>query len=116
MDVTFLESEWFFPSPVSNYTLQEESYGEERNWLDVEILDTSPTYSDRVNNMEEPVSRPELELPRTEAEVVLESPEDEVVDVPLHSLVPNDPSTENTPEVSYPITPLQTNAIDTSVG
>ena len=66
--------------------------------------------------MEEPVSRPELELPRTEAEVVIESPEDEVVDVPLHSLVPNDPPAENTPEVSYPITPLQTNAIDTSVG
>ncbi|KAL6347204.1 hypothetical protein AAG906_012785 [Vitis piasezkii] len=53
---------------------------------------------------------------RTEAEPVPESSEDAESDVFPHSLVPNDPPTENIPEVSSPTTPLQTNAIDTSTG
>ena len=35
VDVTFLESENYFPSLVSNSPLQGEIHGEERNWLDV---------------------------------------------------------------------------------
>ena len=33
MDVTFLESELFFQTKMNNSTLQEESMGEEPNWL-----------------------------------------------------------------------------------
>ena len=33
MDVTFLESENFYPSPVPNSFLQEETQVEESNWL-----------------------------------------------------------------------------------
>jgi len=33
MDVTFLESNTFFPSPASNSTLQGEHRDEEQNWL-----------------------------------------------------------------------------------
>ena len=57
-----------------------------------------------------------VESPRTEAKSVLESSEDAESNESLHSLVPNDLSPENIPEVSSSITPLQTNAIDTSAG
>ena len=110
MDVTFLESDTFFPSPVSNFPLQREIHGEERNWLDVEVLDVGDNlaHPNDVNNMVEP--------PRTEDELVAESLEDAKSEESLHFLVPDNPPPENIPEVSYPITPLQTNAIDTSAG
>ncbi|KAL6319103.1 hypothetical protein AAG906_001576 [Vitis piasezkii] len=110
MDVTFLESEIFFPSPVSNSPLQGEIHGEERNWLDVEMLDVGDNlaHPNDGNDMVEP--------PRIEVELVPESSEDAESDESLHSLVPNDPPLENIPEVSFSITPLQTNAIDTSTG
>ena len=54
-----------------------------------------------------------VESPRTKAESVLESLEDAESNESLHSLVPNDLSPKNIPEVSSSITPLQTNAIDT---
>ena len=60
------------------------------------------------NNMVEP--------PRTEVEPIPESSEDAKSDESLHSLVPDDPHPKNIPEVSSSITPLQTNAIDTSAG
>ena len=53
---------------------------------------------------------------RTEAEPIPESLEDAESEESLHSLVPNDSPPENIPEVSSSTTPLQTNAIDTSVG
>ena len=57
-----------------------------------------------------------VEPPRIEAEPVPESSEDAKSDESLHSLVPDDPHPKNIPEVSSSITPLQTNAIDTSAG
>ena len=57
-----------------------------------------------------------VEPPRTEVEPVPESSEDAKSDESLHSLVPNNPPPKNIPEVSSSITPLQTNAIDTSAG
>ncbi|WJZ84417.1 hypothetical protein VitviT2T_004022 [Vitis vinifera] len=127
MDVTFLESENFFPSPVSNSPLQGEIHGEERNWLDVEILDVGDNlaHPNDGNNMVEDVgdnlAHPNdgndmVEPPRTEVEPIPESSEDAESNESLHSLVPNDPPPENIPEVSSFITPLQTNAIDTSAG
>ncbi|RVW17554.1 Retrovirus-related Pol polyprotein from transposon RE1 [Vitis vinifera] len=96
--------------------LKGEIYGEERNWYDVEVLDVgdNPTHPNDDNDMVEhdPVPEPL----RTEAEPVPESSEDAESDVFPHSLVPNDPPTENIPEVSSPTTPLQTNVIDTSTG
>ena len=110
MDVTFLESEKNFPSLVSNSPLQGEIHGEERNWLDVEMLDVGDNLAhlNDGNDMVEP--------PRIEVELVPESLEDAESDESLHSLVPNDHPPENIPEVSFSITPLQTNAIDTSTG
>ena len=110
MDVTFLESEKKFPSLVSNSPLQGEIHGEERNWLDVEMLDVGDNlaHPNDGNDMVEP--------PRIEVELVPESSEDAESDESLHSLVPNDHPSENIPEVSFSITPLQTNAIDTSTG
>ena len=111
-----------FRSPVSNSSLQGEIYGEERNWSDVEVLDVGDNlaHPNDDNDMVEPVPRTEAEpVPeplRTEAEPVPESSEDAESDESLHSLVPDNPPTENIPEVSSPITPLQTNAIDTSAG
>ena len=122
MDVTFLEFEKKFPSSVSNSSLQGEIYGEERNWSDVEVLDVGDNlaHPNDDNDMVEPVPRTEAEpVPeplRTEAEPVPESSEVAESDESLHSLVPDNPPTENIPEVSSPITPLQTNAIDTSAG
>ena len=115
MDVTFLESDTFFPSPVSNSPFQGEIHGEERNWLDVEVLDIGDNLAhlNDGNNMVEP--------PRTEAEPIPESLENaksevESKDESSHSLVPDDPAPENIPEVSSPTTPLQINSIDTSAG
>ena len=72
------------------------------------------------NDIVEPVPRTEAELVpeplRTEAEPVPESSEVAESDESLHSLVPANHPAENIPEVSSPITPLQTNAIDTSAG
>ena len=110
MDVTFIESKIFFPSPISNSPLQGEIHGEEQNWLDVEMLDIGDNLA-HLNDGNDMV-----ESPRTEVESVLESSEDAESNESLHSLVPNDLSPENIPEVSSSITPLQTNAIDTSAG
>ena len=57
-----------------------------------------------------------VEPPRIEAKPVPESSEGAKSNESLHSLVPNDLSPENFPEVSSSITPLQTNAIDTYAG
>ncbi|WJZ97833.1 hypothetical protein VitviT2T_016408 [Vitis vinifera] len=96
--------------------LKGEIYGEERNWFDVEVLEVSdnPTHPNNDNDLVEhdPVPKPL----RIEAEPVPESSEDAESDVFPHSLVPNDPPTENIPEVSSPTTPLQNNAIDTFAG
>ena len=115
MDVTFLESNTYFPSSISNSLLQGEIHGEERNWLDVEVLDVGDNlaHPNDGNDMVEP--------PRTKAEPVPESSKNaksevESEDESPHSLVPDDPPLENIPEVSFPTTPLQTNSIDTSTG
>ncbi|RVW42748.1 Retrovirus-related Pol polyprotein from transposon RE2 [Vitis vinifera] len=75
-----------------------EIYGEERNWSDVEVLEVgdNPTHLNDDNDLVEhdPVPEPL----RTEAEPVPESSEDAESDVFPHSLVPNDPPTENIPE------------------
>ena len=71
------------------------------------------------NDMVEPPrieAEPVPEPLRTEAEPIPESSEDAESDESLHSLVPDDPPPENIHEVSSSITPLQTNAIDTSAG
>lgn len=131
MDVTFLESDTFFPSPVSNSPLQGEIHGEDQNWLDVEVLDVNDNLAHRMdgNDMVGP--------PRTEAKPIPES-SDMVVGLPrtepvpeslvnvksevksedesLCFLVPGVLPPKNIPEVSSPTTPLQTNAIDTSAG
>ena len=122
MNVTFLESEKEFPSPVSNSLLQGEIYGEEWNWSNIEMLDVGDNlaHPNDDNDMVEPVPRTEVEPVseplRTEAEPVPESSEDAKSNESLHSLVPDDLPVENIPEVSSPTTPLQTNAIDTSTG
>ena len=120
MDVTFLESEFFFPSLVSNFPLQGEIHGEERNWLDVEVdVGNNLAHPNDGNDMVEPPrteAEPVPEPLRTEVEPVLESLEDAKSDESLHSLVPDDPPPENIHEVSSSITPLQTNAIDIFAG
>ena len=115
MDVTFLESDTFFPSLASNFLLQGEIYGEERNWLDVEVLDVGG--NDVGDNLAHPNDGNDMvEPPRTEAKLVPESLEDVEFEESFHSLVLDDPPFENILKVSSPTTPLQTNAIDTSAG
>lgn len=133
MDVTFLESDTFFPSPISNSPLQGEIHGEDRNWLDVEVLDIGD-YLVHPNDGNDMVGPPRTEAepvpessdmvvgpPKTEAEPVLESSVNVESEVKFEDespcfLVPDDPLPENIPKVSSPTTPLQTNAIDTSAG
>ncbi|WKA08566.1 hypothetical protein VitviT2T_026277 [Vitis vinifera] len=69
-----------------------EIHGEERNWLDVEMLDVGDNlaHPNDGNDMVEP--------PRIEVELVPESSEDAESDESLHSLVPNDHPSENIPE------------------
>ena len=84
-----------------------EIHGEERNWLDVEVLDVG-------NNLAHPNDGNDMvEPPRIEAEPIPESSEDVESDESLHSLILDDPPPENIHEVSSSITLLQTNAIDT---
>lgn len=138
MDVTFLESDTFFPSPASNSTLQGELRDEEHNWLGCEGLDVennpthindgndmierdvqdNPTHMNDGNDMIEPDVHTVLGVdmyPRTEP---VSSANAESEDEFPHSLVtdPDDPPSENIPEVSSPTTPLHTNAIPTSTG
>ena len=120
MDVTFLESDTFFPSPASNSTLQGELRDEEQNWWGSEELhvEDNPAHMNDGNDMIEPDVQTFLGVdmyPRAEP-VSLANAESE--DESPHSSVPdpNDPPSENIPEVSSPTTPLHTNAMDTSTG
>uniref|UniRef100_A0A2N9HC31 Integrase catalytic domain-containing protein n=1 Tax=Fagus sylvatica TaxID=28930 RepID=A0A2N9HC31_FAGSY len=118
MDVTFLESDTFFPSPASNSTLQGELRDEEQNWWGSEELhvEDNPAHMNDGNDMIEPDVQTFVGVdmyPRAEP-VSLANAESE--DESPHSSVPdpNDPPSENIPEVSSPTTPLHTNAMDTS--
>uniref|UniRef100_A0A2N9IGY8 Integrase catalytic domain-containing protein n=1 Tax=Fagus sylvatica TaxID=28930 RepID=A0A2N9IGY8_FAGSY len=120
MDVTFLESDTFFPSPASNSTLQGELRDEEQNWWGSEELhvEDNPAHMNDGNDMIEPDVQTFVGVdmyPRAEP-VSLANAESE--DESPHSSVPdpNDPPSENIPEVSSPTTPLHTNAMDTSTG
>ena len=120
MDVTFLESDTFFPSPASNSTLQGELRDEVQNWWGSEELhvEDNPAHMNDGNDMIEPDVQTFLGVdmyPRAEP-VSLANAESE--DESPHSSVPdpNDPPSENIPEVSSPTTPLHTNAMDTSTG
>uniref|UniRef100_A0A2N9HDA0 Reverse transcriptase Ty1/copia-type domain-containing protein n=1 Tax=Fagus sylvatica TaxID=28930 RepID=A0A2N9HDA0_FAGSY len=111
MDVTFLESDTFFPSPASNSTLQGELRDEEQNWWGSEELDVedNPAHMNDGNDMIEP----DVQTSRAEP---VSSANAESEDESPHSSVPNldDPPSENIPEVSSPTTLLHTNAMDTS--
>uniref|UniRef100_A0A2N9I8R7 Integrase catalytic domain-containing protein n=1 Tax=Fagus sylvatica TaxID=28930 RepID=A0A2N9I8R7_FAGSY len=111
MDVTFLESDTFFPSSASNSTLQRELRDEKQNWWGSEELDVedNPTHMNDGNDMIEP----DVQTSRAEP---VSSANAESEDESPHSSVPNldDPPSENIPEVSSPTTLLHTNAMDTS--
>ena len=92
MDVTFLESETFFLSLMSTSSLQGEIWDEELNCWDWPGFEDNPV----------PMSDGNEAVVIQEVESESSEPENEEP----HSLVPEDPSIENTPEVSSPITPI----------
>lgn len=122
MDVTFLETEPFFPSPVPNSARQGEIHSEEPNWLrldwarvnEAEIHDHA-----EVNNEEEVHERePHIGL---DVSVEIEPDPREVSTLPEaerdtpHASVPEGPPPEDIPEVNSPTIPPNSSHMDTSV-
>ncbi|KAK8951274.1 hypothetical protein KSP39_PZI003194 [Platanthera zijinensis] len=110
MDVTFLESENFYPSPVPNSSLRGETQIDETNWL------MAPAGAHGTGNMEVelhtvPPAIDNVELRDEEAET--EKAENTEYPHSPHSSVPEVPSPhENVPEVSTLVTPLHANILD----
>lgn len=114
MDVTFLESENFYPSPVPNSSLQGETQVEETNWLMAPVGEHG-TENREVEPHEVPPEIEHAELRNEEAETE-EAGNTEYPQTP-HSSVPEDPSPhENVPEVSTLAAPLHANILDSSTG
>jgi hypothetical protein len=142
VEVTFLESENFYPSPVPNSFLQGETQVEETNWLmapvgehgtgnrEVELYEVPPEIEElhevppeieeaelRNEEAEEPRNE-EAELRNEEAEEP-GNEEAENTEYPQspHSSVPEDPPPpENVPKVSTPVAPLHANILDSPTG
>ncbi|KAJ8642448.1 hypothetical protein MRB53_019142 [Persea americana] len=116
MDVTFLESENFYASPVPNSSLQGETQVEEMNWLMAPVGEHG-TGNREVEPHEVPPEMEYVELRNEEAEEP-GNEETENTEYPQspHSSVPEDPPPENVPEVSTPATPLHANILDSSTG
>ena len=122
MDVTFLESETFYPSPVPNSSLQGETQVEETNWLMAPVGEHG-TGNREVEPHEVPPEIEYVELRNEEAEepgneeAKNEEAENTEYAQSPHSSVPEDPPPpENVPEVSTPAAPLHANILDSSTG
>jgi hypothetical protein len=105
MDVTFLETEPFFPSPVPTSPRQGEIQADEPNWLKFDWPGFTEA-NEEVNgdlhigsDHEEPHIR--SDMPRAEE------------DIPPRTPVPADPSPENIPEVNSPT--INSNTMDIPV-
>ena len=109
MDVTFLESENFYPSPIPNFPLQGETQVEVSNWLMA-----NGTGNREVEKHEAP---PESEPIEFRNEVANEEPKNMEYPQSPHSSVPEGPPPpENVPEVSTPTTPVHATILDSSTG
>ena len=109
MDVTFLESENFYPLPVPNSPLQGETHVEVSNWLMA-----NGTGNREVEQHEAPPESEHIEL-RNEATNA--EPKNIEYHQSPHSSVPEGPPPpENVPEVSTPTAPLHANILDSSTG
>ena len=109
MDVTFLESENFYPSLVPNSPLQDETHVEVSNWLMA-----NGTGNREVEQHEAPPESEHIEL-RNEA--ANEEPKNTEYPQSPHSSVPKGPPPpENVSEVSTPTAPLHANILDSSTG
>ncbi|KAF7145766.1 hypothetical protein RHSIM_Rhsim04G0082900 [Rhododendron simsii] len=99
MDVTFLESETFFPSSVSNSSLQGEIRDEEQNWWDCLRFEYNPVQISSKNK------EVDSEEKKADADVIqgVESESYESKTEPPHASVPEDPSPENIPELNFMI-------------
>ena len=122
MDVTFLESETFYPSLVPNSSLQGETQVEETNWLMAPVGEHG-TGNREVEPHEVPPEIEYVELRNEEAEepgneeAENEEAENTEYAQSPHSSVPEDPPPlENVPEVSTPAAPLHANILDSSTG
>ena len=121
MDVTFLESENFYPSPVPNSPLQGETHVEVSNWLmangtgnrEVEQHEAPPGN----RKVEQHKAPPESEHIELRNEAANEEPKNTEYPQSPHSSVPEGPPPpENVPEVSTPTEPLHANILDSSTG
>ena len=109
MDVTFLESENFYPSPVPNSPLQGETQVEVSNWLMA-----NGTGNREVEPHKAP---PESEHIKLRNEAANEEPKNTLYPQSPHSFVPEGPHPpENVPEVSTLTAPLHANILDSSIG
>jgi hypothetical protein len=121
MDVTFLESEPFFPSPLSNSPLQGETNDEAPNWLRFDWArpnNTEIQVSTREPKIHEESLHAGLDMSarvETSPREVSTPPEPEAANDTPHSSVPEDPSPENIPEVN-PTIPSNSNDMDTRLG
>ena len=127
MDVTFLESETFYPSLVPNSPIKGETQVEEPNWMMAsggEMTSRLETENEEIESPMHNVGVASAKL-RNEGNEALENGEvgneepvnDEPKNTePLHSQVPKDPPPGNISEVSTPTTSLQTDVLETSVG
>ena len=124
MDVTFLKSESFFQTRMTNSTLQGKPTGEEPNWLitprgemapgiEIESEELQPLMN--MEKMGDAIGRkgPESEEPTNEPEN-----EEPTNDEPANTLltsIPKDSTTKNTPEVSHSTTSPCDNSLDTPI-
>ena len=112
MDVTFLKSENFYPSPVPNSSLQGETQVEKSNWL-MASMGEHGTGNGEVEPHEVPPEIEHVELRNKEPGD--EEPENIEYSQSPHSSVPEDPYLpENVPEVSTPTAPLHANILYSS--
>jgi len=111
MDVTFLETKSFFPSPVPTSPRQGEIQGDEPNWLKFDwpgFTEANVQENEEVN--EEPHIGSDNEEPHIGSDM---SRADE--DIPPLTPVPADPSPENIPEVNSSTMPINSNTMDIPV-
>lgn len=113
MDVTFMESEPFYPSSSSTSSLQGEKLDEELNWLNFEWLEYQNNTPIIDNDSTETSSGPDISLESKGPSDIEAIPLGEAPESP-HLLVPTDPPPENIPEVSNFTTSSPVNTIDTS--
>jgi hypothetical protein len=112
MDVTFLESETFFPASFPNSPRQGEISDDEQNWLPFDWLNVNDT---EIHNIEAH-NNTDSESPEEEISPAPKEEQEEETENSPHSTVPEDPSPENILEVNSPTISSHSNDTDVHVG